>query len=76
MPTSQKIDQAFDIFELPATKKISGQHFSGLRALKDETIIKNYYLVSEDPINRIAENFINVIHWKDFLKKLWADEIL
>ncbi|MBL7670703.1 MAG: ATP-binding protein [Bdellovibrionaceae bacterium] len=62
--------------EVKATKKISGQHFSGLRALKDENIIKNYYLVSEDPINRIAEDFINVIHWKDFLKKLWADEIL
>jgi predicted AAA+ superfamily ATPase len=61
--------------EVKSTKKASPKHFSGLRALQEEGKIKKFFLVSEDPVNRIEEDFINVLHWKDFLKRLWDDEI-
>ncbi len=62
--------------EVKATKRVSSQHFAGLWALKDEGIVRDFYLVSEDPVQRLGEEFIKIIHWRDFLTKLWSGEVL
>lgn len=62
--------------EVKSSKKITRKHLKGLIALKEENIIQDYYVVSEDPLNHIAEGFIHVIHWKEFLRKLWNHEIV
>jgi predicted AAA+ superfamily ATPase len=61
--------------EVKSTKKVLPKHFSGIRALKEENLIKDYFVISEDPINRKEDNFINVIYWEDFLRKLWSDAL-
>jgi len=60
--------------EVKATKRIAAKHLKGLRALAEEKIFKNFFLVSQDPIAFKKEG-ISVIPWQTFLKKLWDDEI-
>ncbi len=62
--------------EVKSTKRVSKMHFSGLEALKEENKIKTFYLISEDPIQRIENKFIHVVHWKNFLENLWSDKII
>jgi hypothetical protein len=33
-------------------------------------------MVSFDEVERLTEDGIEVLHWKTFLRRLWADEIL
>jgi predicted AAA+ superfamily ATPase len=76
--SKQEVDFIIDdeiAIEVKSTKKVTKKHLSGLLALNEENIIKKFYLVSDDKINRIEENYINVIYWKDFLIKLWANEL-
>lgn len=61
--------------EVKSSKRVSRSHFSGLKALNEENRIKNFYLVSEDPVQRIEEGFIHIVHWKTFLQNLWGGEI-
>lgn len=61
--------------EIKATEKVSDKHLKGLKLLEEENIIQQYFLVSQDPIARRYGN-IMVIHWKDFLEKLWNDELI
>jgi len=77
---SADFGQAFEHFillEIKASNKISEKHFLGLKALKEEKIIKKYYIVSQDKINRktndgveliLAEFFGYALGWTDFLK--------
>ena len=41
----------------------------------EDTNCQKYFLISQDPINRKI-NHIELIFWKDFLEKLWTDEII
>lgn len=61
--------------EVKSTKKVGKKHLVGLNAIKDEKVFKNYFLISEDPIER-TENDIEIIRWDTFLKKLWSNEII
>jgi predicted AAA+ superfamily ATPase len=61
--------------EVKSTKKVSSKHFAGLSALHEEGKIEKFFLISDDPINRREEDFINVIHWEDFLKRLWSNKL-
>lgn len=61
--------------EVKATQHTHDKHFRGLKALAEENICKQYYLVSQDNIKRRIDN-IDVIPWDIFLQKLWADEIV
>lgn len=56
--------------EVKTAKSISGKHLVGLRALQEENICKQYFVISFDKIHRIVEG-IEIIYWKDFLKNLW-----
>lgn len=60
--------------EVKATNNPSEKHLKGLKALQDEGIFSNYYLVCNTPIMRKQGNIL-IIHWKDFLSKLWDHQI-
>ena len=61
--------------EIKASKRVSKKDLSGLKALTEENIIKNLYLVSHDPFETISNN-INIRHWKSFIEDLWAGKII
>jgi predicted AAA+ superfamily ATPase len=61
--------------EVKSTKRVSKNHLKGLLALKEEKIIKKYFLISEDPIERVVDD-IKIIKWDTFLKQLWQGTIL
>lgn len=61
--------------EIKATRKVSQEDKKGLKALREEGIIKQFFLVSEDE-TAMLQNGIHCLHWADFLKRLWAGEVL
>ncbi|OGT47917.1 MAG: hypothetical protein A3E82_06845 [Gammaproteobacteria bacterium RIFCSPHIGHO2_12_FULL_38_11] len=61
--------------EVKSTNKINDKHLKGIRLLMQENICKKYIMISHDPVNRKSDN-IEIIFWKDFLKKLWEDKII
>ena len=61
--------------EVKSTRSIDSKDLKGLKALKEESICKKYYLVSFDKIHRKHEG-IEIIYWEDFLDKVWGDEII
>lgn len=60
--------------EVKSAAKIDDRHLSGLRALMEENKIKKFMIVSNDKIEREKDG-IQIIYWKNFLKKLWAGEV-
>ncbi|PHH57190.1 ATP-binding protein [Coxiella burnetii] len=61
--------------EVKTTSRVQDKHLKGLRALIEEKICHQYYLISQDPLRRKIDN-INIIFWRDFLNALWDDKIL
>ncbi len=61
--------------EVKATNKIKPENFKGLRALIEENKFKKYYLISNDPTERIHEKII-CLPWSKFLEKLWDKKII
>jgi predicted AAA+ superfamily ATPase len=60
--------------EVKSSRKINANHFKGLLALKEESHFNNFYLVSNDPVQRTHQG-IECLPWGVFIKKLWAGEI-
>lgn len=56
--------------------RVHDKHLKGLKALSEEKICKQYYLISHDHIHRQVDGIFHLLHWEDFLKKLWSDEII
>jgi len=61
--------------EVKATKKTQPKHFKGLKALAEENICTQYFLISQDKLKRKVD-FIQAIYWEDFLRDLWDDKII
>ncbi len=61
--------------EVKSTDNPSSKHMKGLRALAEENICKKYYLVCQCTTNKIIDN-IHMIHWNDFLEKLWSNKLI
>lgn len=60
--------------EVKTTQTITDKHLKGLLMLKEENICNHYYVISMDKVSRISQG-ITIIHWRDFLLKLWAGKI-
>ncbi len=60
--------------EIKSTRKVTTKHLKGLKYLMEENKIKDYYLVSHDPLVR-KEGNIMLLPWEYFLKKLWDGEV-
>ena len=78
--TSDQIEVDFIIgdhtaIEVKASKKVSTRDHKGLLKLKEEKIIKNFLLVSLDPIPMRFETGIEHIHIDEFQKRLWEGEL-
>ena len=61
--------------EVKATRRVVPGDFKGLKALAEERIFADFFLVSQDEVPTRQAN-IRAIHWEDFLKRLWQGEII
>jgi len=52
------------------------KHLKGLKALSEENICRQYFLISHDKIHRKQNHFFHIVHWKKFLEMFWSDQIL
>ena len=62
--------------EIKSSKLVNEKHLKGLRALKEEALIKKYILISLDENERVTHDKICIFPWKVFLDKLWKNKIL
>ena len=63
------------IVEVKATSEAQKRHVSGLKAFMEEYKVEKAILVSNDPLPRQLGE-ITILPWKDFLEKLWSNEII
>ena len=61
--------------EIKSVEEVLPKHLKGLKTFAEEHPESQRLLVSLDPINRTADD-IKIIYIKDFLKMLWAEEII
>ena len=61
--------------EVKSTARATEKDKKGLRALQEEGVFQNFYLVTQDRIKTKKDNIIQ-IHWKDFLQQLWDDAVV
>lgn len=59
--------------EVKSTKHVQMVHLQGLKALKSEALLKHHLMISQDPVERLTGGVL-CLHWKAFLKRLWANE--
>ena len=61
--------------EVKGTDNVQMRHLKGLKSFSKEYDVKKLIVVSNDPFERIVDN-ISILPWKQFLRKLWASEII
>ena len=60
--------------EIKPTRLVQDKHLKGLRALKEEGLIKKYIVVSLDTNERITNDKVYILPWNIFLSKLWKNQ--
>ncbi len=61
--------------EVKASAQINDRHLKGLRALKEEGLIRRFATVSLDEETRKTSDGIDIYPWRVFLKKLWSGRL-
>ena len=61
--------------EIKSTLEVQNKHLKGLKAFKEEYPEARLIIVSQDRVSRISQD-IEYLYVHDFLKKLWAGEIV
>ncbi len=61
--------------EVKAKRNVAGHDLKGLRALKEETALKHYIVVSFEESPRIVDG-IEIWPWDFFLRALWEGELV
>ncbi|MBD3315074.1 MAG: AAA family ATPase [Chitinivibrionales bacterium] len=61
--------------EVKAKANVAGHDLKGLRALKEETTLKHYIVVSLEDSPRVVDD-IKIWPWEVFLQALWEGELL
>jgi predicted AAA+ superfamily ATPase len=56
--------------EVKAKNPVGGRDLRGLRALKEESLLRRYVVVSLEPRPRTVDG-IRILPWQDFLGELW-----
>lgn len=59
--------------EIKASSRIGEHDLKGLRALREEGILKKYIVVCQEAVPRVVDG-IEILPWNIFLQKLWARE--
>lgn len=62
--------------EVKATNSPSDKLLKGLRALKEERLIRDYILVCNLEQERVTSDGIRILPWQKFLKELWSGKLL
>jgi len=62
--------------EIKGSLQIKEDHLKGLRALKEEGLIRDYAVVSLDMEERKTSDGIRIYPWEKFLRLLWEDKLL
>lgn len=57
--------------EIKATANVSDRHLKGLKALREEGMVKEYLVVSNDATERTVDG-IRIMPYEKFLRMLWA----
>ena len=57
--------------EIKSTNMVMDKHLKGLRAFKEEGLVRYYGVVSLDPQPRMTHDGIHIFPWQVFLEKLW-----
>jgi predicted AAA+ superfamily ATPase len=61
--------------EVKGTDFVTDKHLKGIRALKEEGLLKTYGVVSLDSSDRITADGIHIWSWSSFLSQLWQRKI-
>jgi uncharacterized protein len=61
--------------EIKSTKLVQDKHLKGIRAFKEEELVKKYIVVSHDTEKRETKDGIEIYPWKLFLDQLWKCEV-
>jgi predicted AAA+ superfamily ATPase len=61
--------------EFKSTDLVTERHLRGLKALREEGIVKNFAVVSTDPVARVVDG-IHVYPWQEFLHLLGAGKLV
>ncbi len=61
--------------EVKSSENISDKHLKGLLALKEENIIKEYILISQEKNKRKYKDIL-IYPWKLFLEELWTGKLI
>jgi predicted AAA+ superfamily ATPase len=61
--------------EVKGTNNVQPRHLKGLKSFSEEYKVQKSIVVSNDPMERSIGD-ITVLPWNQFLKKLWAGEII
>ncbi len=56
--------------DIKASENVSRSHIKGLKAFKEEQLVKSYLVISADKFRRTIDGR-NVIYWEDFLKEIF-----
>ncbi len=62
--------------EIKGTELVTDKHLKGLRALKEEKIIRKHVVVSLDSRKRKLDDGIEIWPWSDFLEALWGGDLV
>jgi predicted AAA+ superfamily ATPase len=62
--------------EVKLSKQVRFSELRGLRAFKEEQPQVKAYVVSFDAQARLLQNDILVLPWKEFVQRLWADQLI
>ena len=62
--------------EIKATTQVADKHLKGVRALREEGVVERFLVVSLDPEIRRTADGIEILPWRVFLDRLWADELV
>jgi uncharacterized protein len=62
--------------EVKSTDNLQEKHAKNLIAFEEEYTCKAKYIVSHDEMNRVQTNGVTILHWRTFLDKLWAGNVI
>lgn len=61
--------------EFKSAEMVTERHLRGLKALREEGLIRDFAVVSSDPVRRKLEG-VTIYPWQEFLAELWADQVV
>lgn len=79
--TSTKLEVDFIVgenelaVEVKSTDKVQSSHIKNLRAFSEEYTVKHSIVVCNEIYPRLVGNVL-ILPWREFLRRLWADELI